>query len=441
MRQHAWGLCLMLALAGCKGDDEGGGGGGGNNDAGTNPVDPNKDSPFQRFTLDPAATDLQPLSLAVGPGDTVGVAYFFRVGDTQYEIRYVQTGRDGRVSTPETITTVKMVYGLSLAFDGNGRPAVAYLGGAEDPNASFWFQNDQEVAYRNASGQWVKKVAVRESGEAKAADSVSNEGTVVGINPALVFNGAQAIVAYRDVHHGQSGRQDYEASDLEVAVGGPDSWTHAVVSASGNNKQGYGGHIHMVMADGQPALVHDKVEDSADGQGKNVLFQRRNTNGTWTAALQVQAVSNTQRGASLAWDPVLGFGIAVVERAANRLTFTSCQGTSASRCTAQGDWTEPDPVYASGTGGWYPSLAIEPTRHEPSIAFYICSNASGVNEGGCNPNDDELRVTTRIEGNWREALVDAEGGWSPKMAYLSTGQRVIAYRAPGTGALKLAVER
>jgi hypothetical protein len=28
-------------------------------------------------------------------------------------------------------------------------------------------------------------------------------------------------------------------------------------------------------------------------------------------------------------------------------------------------------------------------------------------------------VTTRIAGNWREALVDADGGWSPKMAYLA----------------------
>ncbi|WP_075005082.1 hypothetical protein [Stigmatella aurantiaca] len=440
MRRHAWGLCLMLALAGCKGDD-GGGGGGGNNDAGPNPVDPNKDSPYQRFTLDAASTDLQPLSLAVGPGDTVGVAYFFRVSDAQYEIRYVQTGSDGRVSTPETITTVKMVYGLSLAFDGNGRPAVAYLGGAEDPAAAFWFLNDQEVAYRNASGQWVKKVAVRESNEAKAGNPVSDSGNVVGINPALVFNGTQAIVAYRDVHQGQFDKQDYEASDLEVAVGGPDTWTHAVVSAGGNDKRAYGGHIDMVMADGQPALVHDQVSGSADGTGSNVLFQRRNANGTWTKDVQVQAVSNAQRGASLAWDPVLGFGIAVVERSANRLTFTSCEGTSVSRCAAEGDWTEPDPVYASGTGGWYPSLAIDPTTHDPSIAFYICSNASGINEGSCNPNDDELRVTTRIAGNWREALVDADGGWSPKMAYLSTGQRVIAYRAPGSGALKLAVER
>jgi hypothetical protein len=138
---------------------------------------------------------------------------------------------------------------------------------------------------------------------------------------------------------------------------------------------------------------------------------------------------------------VLGYGIAVLDRTVNRLSFVECKGTTASKCTVAADWTTPDPVFESGTGGWYPSLAIDPKTHDPSIAFYICSNSPSANEGGCNPNDDELRVTTRIEGNWREALVDAGGGWSPKMAYLSSGVRVIAYRAPGNGILKLAVEQ
>jgi hypothetical protein len=121
--------------------------------------------------------------------------------------------------------------------------------------------------------------------------------------------------------------------------------------------------------------------------------------------------------------------------------FTECRGNTASQCTVLSDWLAPDPVYQAGSGGWYPSLAIDPKTHDPSIAFYICSPSAGVNEGGCSPNDDELRVSTRVEGNWREVLVDSEGGWSPKLAFLSTGQRVIAYRAPANGALKLAVER
>jgi hypothetical protein len=436
MRRQCLALCLMLALAACKDDGEDPTPDGGpKNDGGLNPT-----SPFTKLTLD-GPNEIQPLALAVGPGDVIGVAYFFRLGSSDdYEIRYIQVS-GGQVSQPEKVATVQRVYGLSVAFDSNGRPAVAYLGGGSDESA-FWFQSDMAVAFRTGNNQWTESIAVTQSGQAAAGNPVSDLGFLVGLNPALVFNGTQAIVAYRDGHSGQFPQQDWAGSDLEVATGGTGGWTPTVVAAGGNNKQAYGGHISMVMgANGQPALVHDQVFGSADGTGSNVLFQRRNANGTWTGVLQVQTVGNAQKGASLAWDSVLGYGIAVVERSDNRLTFIECKGNTATQCTVAGDWTTPDPVFQAGSGGWYPSLAIDPKTHDPSIAFYICSNSPGANEGSCNPNDDELRVTTRIVGNWREVLVDAEGGITPKMAYLSSGQRVIAYRAPSNGVLKLAVEQ
>jgi hypothetical protein len=436
MRSQGWALCLALSLVACKGEEIDG-----TPDAGPNPGgDPNANSPYSRLMLDSAPTDLQPLSLAVGPGDRIGVAYFFRINNTDYEIRYVQV-ENGQVSQPERVDTVQRVFGVSVAFDSNGRAAVAYLGGGADQSA-FWFQSDLEVSFRTAPGVWASRVPVTNGGQATAGNPVSDRGFLVGLNPAIVFKGTEAFVAYRDGHDGQFEQQDWAGSDLEVVNGGPDTWTPRVAAAGGDNKAAYGGHISMVMgANGQPALVHDQVSGSPDGTGSNVLFQRRNADGSWTAPFQVQTVTNAQRGASLAWDSVLGYGVAVVERSVNRLTFVECSGKTATQCTRGSDWTTPDPVYESGTGGWYPSLAIDPKTHEPSIAFYNCSNSSGANEGSCNPNDDELRVTTRIEGNWREVLVDAEGGWTPKMAYLSTGQRVIAYRAPNNGVLKLAVER
>jgi hypothetical protein len=436
MRRQWLALGLTLALTACKGGDDTPPDGGVKPDGGSTP-----NGPFTRLTLEQTENDLQPLALAVGPGDVVGVAYFFRVTPTSsdYEIRYIQVS-GGQVSPAEKVATVQRVYGVSVAFDSNGRPAVAYLGGGSDQSA-FWFQSDLAVSYRTGTNQWTESIAVTRGDQALAGNAVSDTGFLVGLNPAIVFSGTQAFVAYRDGHNGQFPQQDWAGSDLEVAVGAPGSWTARVVSAGGNDKQAYGGHISMVMANGQPALVHDQVFGSADGTGSNVLFQRRRADGTWTPKVQVLPVSNTQRGASLAWDPVLGYGIAVVERSDSKLTFSECKGTTASQCTAPSDWLAPDPVFQAGSGGWYPSLAIDPKTHDPSIAFYLCSNSAGVNEGGCSPNDDELRVATRIEGNWQELLVDSEGGWSPKMAYLSTGQRVIAYRHPVSGALKLAVEQ
>lgn len=435
MRRQGLALCVMLALAACKGDPSD------NPDAGPGPIeDPNEKSPFVRLPLESTGNDLLSLALAVGPGDVVGVAYYFRVAPTSrdYEIRYIEVN-GSQVSAPEKVDTVQVVNGLSLAFDANGRAAVSYLGGESDQSLD-WLQSDLEVAYRNGPNNWTSSIPVRRSNEVPGGNPVSDEGFLVGINPAIVFNDTTAFVAYRDGHSGQYDKQDWEGADLELVVGGPTTWTRRMVAAGGNVKLSYGGHIQMVMANGQPALVHDRISSSAMGAGEDVLFQRRNADGTWTAPLQVQRVFNTQQGPSLAWDPTLGFGMAVVDRSKdNLLTFVECKANS--RCTAASDWTTPDPVFQSGSGGWYPSLAIDPVTHDPSIAFYICSNSPGANEGTCPPNDDELRVTTRIEQRWREALVDADGGWSPKMAYLSTGKRVIAYRAPRTGALKLAVER
>ncbi|MBN1203916.1 MAG: hypothetical protein JXB05_03195 [Myxococcaceae bacterium] len=438
MRRQGLALCLMLALVACKGEENQKPDGGPD---GT--TDPNEESPFTRRTLD-SANELQPIALAVGPGDTIGVAYFFKVapsnGYDNYEIRYLQVEND-QVSQPETVDTVQRVFGLSLAFDSSGRPTVAYLGGGSDDSA-YWFQSDLEVSYRTGPNTWTSNVPVTMSNEALGDNDVSNTGFLVGINPAIAFHNTTAFVAYRDGHSGQFEKQDWDGSDLEVVVGGPTSWTPRMVAPGGNNKAAYGGHIQMVMtASGQPALVHDQVSGTPDGTGANVLFQRRNADGSWTPPLQVQQVFNTQRGASLAWDPVLGFGVAVVERAQNKLTFIQCEESGGVQCTAAGNWTAPDPVYGSGSGGWYPSLAIDPKTHEPSIVFYICSYSPSANEGSCSAKDDELRVSTRIEGLWREALVDADGGWSPQLGYLSTGKRVVAYRSPREGILKLAVER
>jgi hypothetical protein len=93
----------------------------------------------------------------------------------------------------------------------------------------------------------------------------------------------------------------------------------------------------------------------------------------------------------------------------------------------------------SGSGGWYPSLAMDPVNHEPAIAFYVCSPRSGVNPTSCSTPNDELRIAQRVSGTWRETVVDQGGGYSPKLGFLKSNKRVVVYRVPP--ALKIAVER
>lgn len=428
MRRQGWALGLALALA-CTPEVAR------PPDAGTDEDNTdvlNGASPFGRTVLDAAARELQPLALAVGPGDVVGVAYFSRVGDTaDYELRFLEW-KNGQASAPEVVATVQRVSGVSVAYDSAGKAAVSYLGGGSDAS-TYWFQSDLAVAYRNGPGSWTQRIPATKSNNAATGNALADAGFLVGLNPAIVFNGTKAYVAYRDGHNGQFGKQDWEGSDLELVEGGPTSWTPRMLAMSADTKSGYGGHISMVLGEGGlPALVHDQVTDGADARGHNVLFQRRKADGTWTTPLQVQTVSDTQLGASLAWDSQVGYGVAVVDRTSNKLTYTfSKDGVS---------WSEPDPVFQSGAGGWYPSLAFDSTHHEPHIAYYICSNSASANEQSCDARVDELRVFALIEGNWRDVLVDAAGGWGAKLAFLSTGKRVVAYRAPESGVVKLAVE-
>jgi hypothetical protein len=438
MKRHAWLLGAALAL-GC------GGGKPSNPDAGTKPPDGGTtETPYVRLTVDTEPSEqtaISNIAMAVGPGDRIGIAYFVKVNDKDSELRYREV-TDGQVSaTAEKIATVQRVYGVSIAFGPNGQPAVSYLGGGSDDSV-FWLQSDLAVSYRNANGTWTERIPVTKGDQAVAGNPVSDTGYLVGLNPSIVFSGNQALVVYRDGHNGQFPQQDWAGSDVELASGGPTAWQHRVVASGGDMKGAYGGHLQMVMAGEQPALVFDQAFGAADAPGQNVFFQRRGADGvSWTPPVQVQAVANTMLGASLAYDATVGFGIAVVDRPSSRLTYISCAGSTGTRCAAAGDWTTPDPVFQTGSGGWYPSLAFNPSTHEPSIVFHLCSLQAGRNEGSCSPADDALIVTTRVEGQWREVTVDFDGGWSPKLAFLSTGQRVVLYRLPTTGALTLAVER
>ena len=202
----------------------------------------------------------------------------------------------------------------------------------------------------------------------------------------------------------------------------------------------------VIGADDQPAIIYDQMYNAGDVNGINVNFQKRSaTSGTWSAPATLLNIANTQTGASLAYDPQEGYGIAVVDRATNELSYVnSLNGTA---------WSALDPVFGAGSGGWYPSLAMDPVNHEPAIAFYICSPRGSVNETGCTTTDDKLMVTQRVVGTWRETLVDANGGYHPKIGFFASGKKVIVYRTPpaidpttgltvtGVGALKIAVER
>ncbi len=449
---------LLLACPVEPGPDGGTGGGGGR---GGGAGGGGGLTPFEITELDPAARDATYLAIAVDPAqERVGVAYFSprgtqtMMGTPDFDIKYVEW-KQGVVSPVETLRYVQRKVGIAVAFQPNGEPVVSYLGGAagfEVGQSIFWFQSDA-VINRRSNGTWTETVVATDGDQITCGNRVSDIGFLVGLWPALAYDATGKLyLGYRDGHNGQFPQQDWAGSDVEVWDGNPTPTNGVCVQEGGNNKLAWGGHLKMIIGPGdQPAITHDQMFGTSDSNGNNVVFQRRKADGTWTPAATLLNISNTQSGASLAWDPMEGYGIAVVDRATNELTYIrSADGTS---------WSSPDPVFGSGSGGWYPSLAMDPKNHEPAIAFYVCSPKSGLNEQGCTTSEDELRIRQRISGTWRDVVVDPNGGYEPKIGFFAPRQageeprRFVVYRQPpsidpttgltvtNVGALKIAVER
>ncbi len=451
-------LLGLLALAGCGPNmtvDGGvGGGRGGGSGGGGGAL-----TPFAVSDLDATAKDATYFAVAIDPVlERVGVVYLTprgtetMAGHPDYDIKYVEWKQGALVGAPQTIRFVQRFVGLAIAFDpSSGEPVVAYLGGAPGfvmGQSIFWFQSDAAIARRSNGTTWTETVIATTGDQVSCGNPVSDRGLLVGLWPALAFDSTGKLYfGYRDGHDGQFPMQDWGGSDVEIWSGSPLPTVGVCGAAGGNNKKAYGGHLQMVIgADDQPAIIHDQMFGTSDSNGVNVIFQQRSSTGAWTAPSgSLLNISNTQTGASLAYDPTEGYGIAVVDRATNQLSYiNSTNGTA---------WSTVDPVFGAGSGGWYPSLAMDPINHEPAIAFYVCSPRSGVAETACTTTEDELRVTQRIAGMWRETVVDTNGGWAPKIGFFASGKRVVVYRAPpavdpGTGLtvtdvgqLKIAVER
>jgi hypothetical protein len=447
----------IVALTGCPPPN-------GNGDAGEDAgedggVDAGCLGGFCTFTLDPSPMALQAdytpqIAAALGPNDRVGIVYFKQDSgtapdggpDTSYAIQYMEWQNGNVTVQPEVVQQVHNTSAVSVAFQPTGQPAVAYLGGPTDlATSAFWFNSDAVTAYRTGPNSWTEHIAVVRSDEAFGSNAVSNSGYLVGLYGAIAFDSTgKAYLAYRDCHNGQSvGTGDYNASDLELAEGGPSSWTHTMLVEGGNNKSAWGGHNRMIMVGDQPALVMDRPIGAPAINGTDVYFLRRDAgsgNPSWSQATIVSAAGKVSGGPSLAYDGTK-YGVAFTD-----LDATGGQALyfAESARTLDGGVSFPakDVVVQAGSSGWYPTVAYRPSTKDPSIVYYVCSVRTGFTQfQTCPAGEDELQLSERLSGYWYPTTVDTGGGFQPQLLYLSNDKRVVVYRDPRYGTIRIAVEQ
>ncbi|MBK7862339.1 MAG: hypothetical protein IPJ65_27770 [Archangiaceae bacterium] len=433
------------------GGGSGGGGGGGGFD------------PYDRFVLDSKFSDRFYMDLVVDQTagkSRVGVAYVAGRGEIPivylpgdagiasedggssqdagvYEIRYVEW-ENGAVKTPQVVDAVSRMVGISIDFSPTtNEPAIAYLGGGSDMSL-YWFNSDAELAVRSGGTTWAKEASAINGFQVTCGNAVSDQaaGVVVGIWPAIKYQSNGTLwYCYRDVHTGQYPQGDWGGADVECLHGSPGSWTRECAYPGGNTKDAPGGRIRLTMANDVPTVLWDHATGGADTRGTDVEVQSHLPAGGWSVKFNALRSGDTQNGGTIDWDPTEGLGVAALDLTDGVLRYTN-------KATGSAQWSTADPVVGEGTGGWYPSLAMDPVNHEPAIAFYVCSTRSGQNSSQCQPDFDEVRVTQRINNDWAShtEVVDTVSATMVKMGFLPDGRKVIAYRERN-GTVHLAVRK
>jgi hypothetical protein len=528
MRRVGW-LMAVVGLAGAAGCTGTGGGGVIIIDGGCTTCVPDGGR-FSIFVVDPTVFNppgttgtsqvigfetIPLFQMALAPSGNIGIAYVeFSADQTDnkpdldpnvynVDILYAEWSDGQVVLGPEHVVgtgsgtaylpvDLQDFVGVSLDYQANGEPAVAYNGWAQQlptygfdalaggpasdggtrSSQAYWFQHNAVVSYRN-SGTWTQETAAMDSEEAAAAspecaaDGSCSMGTIVGLFPALFIDGAETVLAYRDVHFGSStGTGDFDNSNLGVAYGGPTSWQWTGLAwgkpgislpqgpcapiTTSPGRTAYGSHMSFIHGDGNnPVLVSDIGANEYNSNGTNLIFFERRS-GAWSCPLSLlkagvdSETMVTETGPSIAYDgsPVgQGYAVAISDIAGSGAAYYKTCAPNLD-CTVLANWTVFQTVYQSGSGGYFSSVALNPDTHDPWVAYYFCSSNSADTVGSCPVSQRQLQVATNNgTGEWIPEAVDNQGAWQTQMLYLSNPTRlVIGYRDPSTGVLKLAVE-
>ncbi|MBS2031910.1 MAG: hypothetical protein JST54_28695 [Deltaproteobacteria bacterium] len=395
---------------------------------------------------------------AMSPTGRIGIAYYGDTSSTNRNIEYVEydltTGQQLHANT--IATGYDRVSDLAITWSDAGASSsayVAFLG--NDPNVNeaietnggdggvFWHQSDVGLATIDSNGNMTLDFPAHNGFDATnpCGDPVDDrDSPVIGLSPALAWDGNQLVIMFRNVHAGQFPIQDYGKSSLGAVSGtpgNPGTWTQVNAICGSDNG---GSFVSVGIGEGTSFAVNNGVGVAATGAQSDIdgiisgLYTVQYSQGAWTgkqALFTNPPLANEDSiGPRIVADSTVGFGLAWADMSTSKVYYSSSSDGQ--------NWAPYTEAYGAGTGGWYPSLAFD-VNHLPALAFYVCSQEPGVNQGSCPPAEDELRLANyKPNGHWPSVTIDSEGGYYPTLMY-NGGQAVVVYRTLA-GGIRIAMQ-
>lgn len=366
MRTHAWTGTLALVAFACSS-----GGGPGAPDAGTGVPDAGAPPPAPSWSA-PAPVDSATgagldLVTARDPAGRLAAAYFTKKAAAQYDLVVAREQADGAWTTDVAQAGLTGHFGVALAFEPEGNPVVAYLGGgtADAEGDGRWHSFEtgtgtnigaslpsDAVISRRGAGGWTAEVVARLSDSIVATGfPIDDHGVVTGLFPSLAIGeGGVTHLVVRDLHYG-SDDSATAASNLEyrrstgatkvageLVAGGPSDPDHL---------NGAGNGARMLLVDGEPALSFVLAPASID-DATQVWFARRDATG-WRKVRVSAASGKPGNPPSLAHAKDAGFALAFYDADGGDLVVGTSKDGAA--------WTT-STVEALGDTGLHPALAF-----------------------------------------------------------------------------------
>ena len=363
------------------------------------------------------------------PDGSIGIAYYRRAAEIgtcprvdgdppllRWDVVYAQG--DGVRFDKETIATVDLLAppGLSLAFDQNGEPAVAFVGGTEALRRCG--ASDLLLA-RRSGGAWnTTTLAVDSTGrpvftedqdQCAAGQDQCNLGDVVGEWSSITFMGGDPLVAFRDIHFGFT-QDDELRSDVELY------WQGVMTLDAG---WGGGTYARIVVRDGRPIIVHANAFPSTYGSG---IWMLTHNEAEWIRTKISPDVDIGYRlGLAVTGDRL---GLAYHAKADQKLIYYESDDAST--------WRR-EVVDTSGNTGFSPWLVFD-ARGDPAISFHHCGRYD-PRSPDCEAGTDSLRFAYRKGGKWTTMQIDAAtertgfDGHYTALAFDGGGNAIIAYQA------------